>query len=308
MIARIWRPEEARRPPRIVGDPFGDDAQLALYLGYEVHFSDVGVVDEWDPTLLRFRRRLEQAFAGELHRRADRLVRRSMRPPFDLRRAIPALIDADTGPSLSRYLETHGTIEQMRDVVRHRSAYQLKEGDGHTLGIARLRGEPKQMLVRIQSGEYGADEPGRMMHCSLFAETMRELGLDDRPNAHLGVLPASALMVSNLISMFGLGRRHRGALVGHLAVFEMTSVAPMGRYSRALERLGAGPRARRFYDVHVLADAEHEWMALDMAAALARDEPELVPDIVFGAHAALVVERQFASTLLHSWGADARAA
>jgi hypothetical protein len=41
--------------------------------------------------------------------------------------------------------------------------------------------------------------------------------------------------------MFGL-RRWRTALVGHLAVFEMTSVEPMERYRRAL----ACSEGRRF--------------------------------------------------------------
>jgi hypothetical protein len=109
------------------------------------------------------------------------------------------------------------------------------------------------------------------------------------------------LMVSNLISLFGLNRRWRGALVGHLAVFEMTSVEPMGRYARALERLGAPEEARRFYDVHVLADAEHEMMALEMAGAFAAAEPELAGDVLFGASAALAIEARFADDLFGRW-------
>jgi hypothetical protein len=304
----MWQRGHGGPPPAVRGDGFGDDVQLSLYLAAEGHFGPIGTIDEWDPELLAFRRQLEDAFVTELRRRVGRDARRDARRSDDPRELIPALIEADTGPSLSRYMETHGTLEQMRDVALHRSAYQLKEGDAHTLGIARLRGRTKQILVAIQAGEYGADEPGRVMHSELFAQTMRGLGLDDRPNAYLDRLPASALMVSNLISLFGLNRRWRGALVGHLAVFEMTSVVPMGRYGRALERLGADPATRRFYDVHVLADAEHERMALDMACALAADEPELLDDIVFGAHAVLAVEAEFASTLLRSWGALALAA
>ena len=47
-------------------------------------------------------------------------------------------------------------------------------------------------------------------------------------------------------------------MVGHLALFEMTSVEPMGRYSVALRRHGAGAAARHFYEVHVVADAHHQ--------------------------------------------------
>jgi hypothetical protein len=277
---------------------FSSDLQLALYLAYESHFCQLPGVDpdrEWAPELIAFRRTLERAFEHALARAAGR-------PPSGrVGTVIPQIVAAYDGPSVSRHMETHGTIAEMREFVMHRSAYQLKEGDAHTLGVPRLHGSSKQLLVEIQAGEYGADGPGREMHSTLFATTMRALGLDPRPNAYLNVLPASALMVSNLISMFGLNRRWRGALVGHLAVFEMTSVEPMGRYARGLERMGAPEEARRFYDVHVLADAEHEVMALDLAARVAADEPALAGDIIFGAQCVNVVEHLFASTLMRRW-------
>ena len=217
-------------------DGLGDDVQLALYLAYESHFSTLpGVVAdlEWDPALIAFRRSLERAFEDALRQAMPSWADRT-----PVSRAIPEILQLDDGPSLSAHMERDGTLEEMRELVVHRSAYQLKEGDGHTFAIPRLHGRAKQLLVEIQAGEYGADAPGRTMHSTLFAQTMRHLGLDDRLHAYLDVLPASALAVSNLISMFGLNRRWRGALVGHLAVFEMTSVTPMGRYTRALERLG----------------------------------------------------------------------
>lgn len=280
-------------------DPFSDDLHLALYLCYEPHFGPLpgGVgVDEWDPEVIRFRRTLETTFVLGLREAIGTHL-----DSRDLRESIPSIIDADEGPSLSTYIEHHGTLAQMREAALHRSPYQLKEGDAHTLGIPHLRGRAKQLLVEIQSGEYGADGVDREMHSTLFARTMRTLGLDDTPNAYLDVLPASAFMVSNLVSMFGLDRRWRGALVGHLAVFEMTSVVPMGRYSRGLERVGAPAEARRFYDVHVLADAEHERLALDLACEFAAAEPDLVDDVLFGARAVLAVEERFAGALLDSW-------
>jgi hypothetical protein len=296
------RSRPSARPSVGALDPFDDDLQLALYCSYEPHFSDLpGVVGdpEWDSELLRFRQQLESAFEGGL----GELVAPTI-DPRPARAAIPAMIAADDGPSLSRFMEGRGTWDQMRDFVVHRSAYQLKEADGHTFGIPRLAGRPKQLLARIQAGEYGADATDRTMHAELFARTMHAMGLDPRPHAYLDVLPASALAISNVISMFGLHRRWRGALVGHLAVFEMTSVEPMGRYSRALARLGGSPEARRFYDVHVLADAEHETMALDMAAALATAEPALAPDVAFGAGCAIVAEQRFAACLLERWAVD----
>jgi hypothetical protein len=107
----------------------------------------------------------------------------------------------------------------------------------------------------------------------------------------------------NLMSFFGLHRRWRGALVGHLALFEMCSVAPMGRYAAALRRLGI-PGAAPFYDVHVEADARHEVIALhDMARELVREEPRLARDVVFGARALDAFEAMFAEHLIAAWSA-----
>lgn len=288
-------------PPPVVSDGgrFGDDEQLALYLSYETTYSDLPGVDpgmEWDPAVLTLRARLEARLLRHLR---ESLPVVPAGRPFD---AIPDLIASDEGPSLSRFVEEQGTMDDVRRVLMHRSAYQLKEADPHTLAIPRLAGRAKQKLAAIQAGEYGADNPGHRMHADLFALTMRSVGLDPRPNAYLDVLPASALLISNLITMFGSHRRLRGALVGHLTVFEMTSVEPMGRYSRGLQRLGCSAEARRFYDVHVLADAEHEHMALDMAQFLADDEPALLPDILFGAQCALLAEEWFAMDLLPAVG------
>ena len=295
-----------RPAPHPGTDGFSDDLQLALYLANEGHFSSLPGVDaamEWDPSVIGFRGALERVFERSL---VDAVGPVSANRPIE--DALPALIDADTGPSLSRYMESYGTIDEMRDFVVHRSLYQLKEGDAHTLGISRLSGRAKQLLAAIQAGEYGADEPGREIHSVLFAQTMRELDLDPRPHAYLGTVPATAMAVSNLISLFGLHRRFTGALVGHLAVFEMTSVVPMGRYARGLDRLGASAAARRFYDVHVLADAEHENMALQMAVEFVKTEPDRAREVIFGARCVLEIERRFASRLLASWALRHRAA
>jgi hypothetical protein len=140
------------------------------------------------------------------------------------------------------------------------------------------------------------------MHSELFASTMLALGLDAGYGAFVDLLPGTTLATVNLITMFGLHRRLRGALIGHLAVFEMTSVTPMQRYSGALDRLGVATSARRFYDLHVIADESHEEIALhQMVAGLIEDDPALGPDVVFGARAVLFVEASFAAALLCSW-------
>ena len=279
-----------------------DDAQLALTCCYELAYSGFRDVDdgwEHDPALLRVRAALEAAFVRSIR---DEIGAPARLAPAAVGDALRDLAGGG-GRSLSGWMAEHGTVEHFREFCMHRSQYQLKEADPHTWAIPRLRGRAKAAFVHIQYDEYGSGVPDAM-HSELFATTMRALRLDDRPGAYLDVLPAATLATGNLVTLFGLHRRWRGAAVGHLALFEMTSVGPMSRYSLALDRLGFGPEARRFYDVHVEADALHEQIALDdMVAGLVDDEPDLGGDVVFGARALALVESRFAGGLLDAWAA-----
>jgi len=278
-----------------------DDFQLALHVAYELHYGSFdGVADEWEwhPSMVAFTRELERRFETALRADAG-----PPQPVDDIVVDLPRTIEAHTGPSLSSYVLDQGTLDQVREFVIHRSAYQLKEADPHTWGIPRLQGEAKAAFVHIQTDEYG-DGDAAAMHSALFANTMVALGLDAAYGAYLDRLPGATLATGNLITMLGLHRRLRGALVGHLTAFEMTSVVPMTRYSRALHRLGIGSRGRRFYDVHVEADAVHERMALhDVAGAFVQSSPELASEVVFGAQALMDVESRFAAHVLSCWDA-----
>jgi hypothetical protein len=289
----------------IAADPLADDdLQLALYACYELHYRGLDGVDErweWDPGLLAFRARLEAAFEDALHAALAGWTP----PPADastMDLALRAIADADGSPSLSRHLERHGTLDEFKEVVIHRSAYQLKEADPHSWAIPRLSGPPKAALLEIQADEYGSGNPARM-HATLFADTMDELGLDNVYGAYLDRLPGATLATVNLMSLLGLHRRHRGAIVGHLALFEMTSSIPNRRYATALRRLGVrAQRATEFYDEHVTADAVHENVAaVDLAGGLVRREPALRDDILWGARALVELEARWAGGLLEAW-------
>jgi hypothetical protein len=301
--------DHLRRPPHhlpvappVTGDPLsGDDTQLFLYLCYELHYRGLPGVDdrwEWEPGLLAVRAGVEAAFEAAL---VD-LVGPPRPGGLDVGRELRALIASTAGPSLSQYMLELGTLEELREFAVHRSAYQLKEADPHSWAIPRLSGRAKSAIVEIQSDEYGGGRPGRS-HAELFADTMVALGLDSTYGAELDRLPGTTLATTNLISFFGLHRRWLGALIGHLATFEMTSVEPMARYAKAFRRLGL-PAAARFYDVHVIADAHHQVVAAtDLAGGLAEAEPALAGDIIFGARALMAVEQRFAFRLLDSWAA-----
>jgi len=280
----------------------GEDFQLSLYLLYELHYRGFRDVDErweWEPSLLEFRASLEADFEVTLRE----LVPASKRGigPQRVGEAIMGLVEEDDGPQLSVHMERTASLEQFREFLIHRSAYQLKEADPHSWAIPRLDGAAKAAMVEVQADEYGGGRPERV-HATLFAKAMRALDLDSTYGAYLERIPAVTLATVNLMSLFGLHRRLRGAIVGHLAAFETTSPLPNGRYAKGLRRLGLGEDALDFFDEHVEADSVHENIAVyDMAQGLALAEPALAEDILFGVRALLHLEAQFAAHLLECW-------
>jgi hypothetical protein len=278
-----------------------EDLQLTLYVCYELHYRGFDRVDErweWNPSLLALRAAAEEIFERAL---GAHVTPAAPVPPRDVPGALTALTTADDGPSLARFLAGRATGEQFREFVTHRSVYHLKEADPHTWAIPRLGGRPKAALVEIQFDEYGGGRAERM-HAELFRTTMHELGLDTTYGAYVDRAPAVTLATNNLMSLFGLHRRHRGALLGHLAAFEMTSSLPNRRYGNGLRRLGGNARATRFYDEHVEADAVHEQIAAhDMCGAYCEQEPAASADVLFGAACGLALDRLFAAHLLSCW-------
>jgi hypothetical protein len=283
--------------------PLGDeDLQLSLYLLYELHYRGFDGVDdgwEWEPSLV--------ALAGRLERVFEAAVREAVGPlppapaPEEADRALRAAAEADDGPSMSLYLSRDGTDEQMLEFMMHRSAYQLKESDPHSWAVPRLTGGPKAALVEIQADEYGAGRPERI-HAEMYARSMQAVGLDPSYGAYLDRIPGVTLAPVNLMSFFGLHRRLRGATVGHLALFEITSAVPSRRYADALRRLGYEGEPPAFFDEHVEADAVHENIAaVDLAGGLIRQDPGLADDVMFGALALIELDARWARHVLESW-------
>ncbi|GAB3060415.1 iron-containing redox enzyme family protein [Sediminivirga luteola] len=280
-----------------------EDIQLSLFLLYGLHYGSLPWLDpawEWDPDLIVTRSILERPFEEAL--RAAVPVND---PPAPERDVVADWLFAATapvpGPSLARFVAKRASLEQVREFLIQRSIYTLREADPHSWAIPRLTGRAKAALVEIQSDEYGGGDPGRV-HASIFAQTVRGAGLDDTYGAYLDSVPAVTLASQNTMSLFGLNRRLRGAIVGHLAAFEMTSSIPNRMYGDGFRRLGFGTDVTRYFDEHVEADAVHEQIAgRDLAGALAEDEPELLGDILFGALACLAVDGWAGDHILHAW-------
>jgi hypothetical protein len=280
-----------------------EDFQFSLYLLYELYYRGLPGVDpdtEWRTDLIALRRELETQLEQDLFAVVG--------PPSDgcdpeeMDLALRAIEEADNSPSLSRFIERRATVEQVLEFMVHRSAYQLKEADPHSFALPRIWGPPKAAMVEIQADEYGGGRPERM-HAQLFADAMEAVGLDSTYGAYLDHIPGVALATVNLMSMLGLRRRWRGACVGHLALFEMTSSLPNGRYARGLRRLGL-EAATPFFDEHVVADSVHENIAaVDLAGGLARQDPSLAKDILWGARALVHVEGRWSAALVDAFEA-----
>lgn len=283
-------------------DPLADeDVQLALWICFELHyrgFADVDDTWEWQPEVIALRRRLETVLLDALRR--DVVVAPDDAP---VAQRVRSVLDADDGPQLSAHMQRRADLAQFREWAVHRSVYQLKEGDPHTFAIPRLAGRAKAALVEIQADEYGTGRLERM-HSELYRTLLRGLDLRDSYGHYVDAVPAITLAMSNVMSLFGLRRELRGALVGHLAAYEMSSSAPCRRYAKGLRRLGGDDAMCDFFDEHVIADALHEQIALhDLCGELAQDEPQLADDIVFGALVVCHVDARFAGHVLDSWAA-----
>jgi hypothetical protein len=279
------------------------DVQLALTCLYEQHYLGIAGIDErweWHPGLLAARTSIESAFEQRLRA----AVHVPDPPPVEagaMARGLATMTSEPGGPGLAAYVARRATVDQLRELLIQRSVFQLKEADPHTWAIPRLSGRPKAALVEIQADEYGGGSLVRM-HSQLFARTMREAGLDDTPGAYVSVVATPVLTWLNVMSLFGLHRRLRGAAVGHLAAFEMTSSVPNRLYSMGFRRHGFDAVATEYFDEHVEADAVHEQIAArDLAGGLAEAEPDLAGDVLFGAAACLMLDELVGEHLVGCW-------
>lgn len=286
-------------------EPYSDDLQLALYVCYELHYQGFGGVDaglEWDADLLRLRRHLERPFLAALRAETAGMADEDAAKALDGALA-ELLIEPLDGSGPSYHLMEHGERWQLREYLVHRSLYQLKEADPHSWVVPRLRGQAKASFVSVQHDEYGAGR-GDAVHAVLFADMMEAFGLDSHYGHYIDAVPAITMATVNLMTMFGLHRALRGALVGQFALLEITSPPGSNRLLRAVERFDDRAAATRFYNEHVEADAVHEQIVRhSVLGSLLTAEPELVPDVLLGIRAGVLLEERLGEHLLGAWQA-----
>ena len=286
-----------------------DDEAIALWAVHELSyrgFEDASDDAEGDPELLVVRHRLETALEERLRSRWAAHQPHPVDPaPADVPAALEALVAADDGRSLADHVRRHADVDQVLELLRQRSVYQLKEADPTTWVVPHLPVRAKAALMELQFDEYGNGDPNRL-HAHLFARGMESVGLRAEYGAYVDDALPETLELNNALSMFGMRRRLRGAAMGHLAAFEMSSSLPARKIAQGLDRLGLTGAMVGYYDEHVEADAIHEQVAAhDICGTLAEDEPDQAAEILFGAWTCLDLEARVATALFDAWGVPA---
>lgn len=280
-----------------------DDHQLALWTLYELHYRGFDEVDdrrEWDPSLITVRRQLEDIFEDDLRTQVQPLLARAAEADGVVRQ-VETITGWPSQESLPSFLHREATATQYREFLIQRSLYHLKESDPHAWALPRLDGDAKTALAELQNDEFGSGRPERL-HSRLFAEALAAADLDPSYGAYVDQVSDHTLAVNNAMSFFGLNRRLRGAAMGHLAAFEMTSSVPCRRYLQGARRLELGSAVERYFDEHVEADAVHEHLALrGICVPLVEGDPSLGPDVLLGAATCILLDAIAGDEMVTAW-------
>lgn len=302
VVNRLASTGEESLGPAPAADSWPDET-VSLWTLHELSyrgFEDASDDAEWDPELLVVRHGLELVLEERLRSRWDGAD--ADPHPTDVPAALEALVDADDGPSLADHVRRQADLEQVLELLRQRSIYHLKESDPSAWVVPRLPVRAKAALMALQYDEYGDGDPNRL-HAHLFARGLEGVGLRSEYGAYVDDALPETLEMNNAASLFGLHRRLRGAAMGHLAAFEMTSSLPSRKIVQGLGRLGLDGPMAAYYDEHVEADAIHEHLASrDICGTLAQDEPDQAAQILFGAFTCLDLEGRFATAMFSAWG------
>lgn len=287
--------------PALPSDPFDRDTQLAWFMLNEASFAGWSTIDdaaEWYPDVVALRQRFENWFSTLVEQRFGDIT--------DPALAVDQILNGLDGPSMSRHLADHGTRDQVTESLMLRYPYQNKEADPHTFAIPRLAGAEKRALIEIQTGEYGVGHAST--HAELFNNALSALTVRSDHTDIIDRLPGIAFATSNLVAMGGLNRALRGVAIGQLALFEMDSVSPNGIMVEACDRLALPAATRRFFDVHVMADAEHQVIARQaFLEHYPTTEPEQAGNVLFGIKAQHEIDVELALTAIGAW-TDGRSA
>ena len=281
-----------------------DDLQLALFCVYELHYRGLaGVAEEWEwhPELVAVRHEWEQVLLAGLESEVGAphsLQQRSAEA------TVARLVETarhGSGPALGEHLMREAGVEQLRELLVHRCFVELRAGDLHAWALPRVSGAAKTALLGLQAEVYGWGRRSSTQ-AALFAGLMRSWQLEPDYGCYLDRVPGVTLLSTNLLSLLGLNRRWRGALVGHLAASQVSGWLPEARLAHGHRRLGGSDEGGRYFDERLRGDGDRERRATtELVGALVAQQPGLSGDVLFGARCAGLVQDLLAAHLLPRW-------
>lgn len=186
----------------------------------------------------------------------------------------------------------------VQEVFLAKAPYLGFEADPHTMALAALEPAVQHVMAEIQAGEYGVGF--NSTHSEIYRNCLDLLGVTygDAVDA----APVASFVDANLAWLFGRDRRWRGASAGQLCYLELDSVGPCSRHVAAWKAAGLPEAGRRWYDVHVMADAEHEDIVRHrLVPAIEQHTPWLRDDAAFGAEATWFMQQRVALELIGRW-------
>lgn len=285
---------------------FDDDVQIALATIHELRFHGVqGIADgaELRPDIHALRLELDEQLLATVRElvTVPEITDASEVSGYIKERCLPQKTSVEE--SLGRRLSAQGTLAEFREYFVHRSLYLLREADAHSYAIPWLETEAKFALLEIQFDEYGSGRR-KDVHAQLFANTMASVGLSPEYGHYIDAIPAITLADLNMLNAYTTSRAYRGQLMGNLCALEGTSSLGSKAVSARLKRLGLGDDTRRFYDIHVLADAVHEEVAAtDLAGRMAASDPGAAAGVLEGVESYFAMEQLVGGWILESWKA-----
>ena len=191
--------------------------------------------------------------------------------------------DLDPKPSTEGlYFRNEMTKIGYRRLLAIASLDGLVEASQLSRVLGGVGNEVQSMLTRIFSEEYGKGILARK-HSTYFSTMLKQFKMDTQPEAYFDLAPWEVL--ANINHSFFLCERKRNFLryIGSLLFFEVSVPAAFENYKLAGERLGLGPEATNYWELHIKEDLRHgRWMVDDVALPLVDRYPDLAWEIVWG--------------------------
>jgi pyrroloquinoline quinone (PQQ) biosynthesis protein C len=275
-------------------------AHRVLFALYELHYLPGGAAHEdaqFDPAWTQVRLTLERAWVASLERQLEIASRTIPAGASPFAAWAGRVVETGGGlpqVALGRYLAEEATLDQVREIVVHRSIFFLREPDPWAMVVPTLRGAVKAAYLDLLLDEYGWGRH-EAMHSTSYARLMTALDLVPDHRRHLDRVAWEYLAVWNLMNLLGVNRAHSRKMLGYVYSVEARSPANMGHYLAGLRRLGVdAPDVLEFFQIHQSADQEHRETALSrvIEPAVAED-PEARLEVARGLLYGLATSHRF---------------